>query len=249
MITRSVSFLLVASLLLAGCAATSAESSGQSPRPESSSAEQAATSCPYPHGGTCLGDLEGGTYTTKTFQPTLSYSVAEPGWVNEEDLSGNFLIFRDSDPQTGPIGGSYVGVYRDVRAAAQNCEEEAEAGIGQKPAELAAWLGTLPGVIDSVPEPVTVGGLDGVAVDLRLDPAWTGSCPWSGGYPVTALIIGNGVSLLHHVLTGGISIRLYLLEFEDGNVAVEVTSVDEQASADEYRAAVEPLLASFEFEG
>ena len=80
-------------------------------RPEQS----AASTCPNPHGGVCLGSLEAGTHSTTSFEPNLSYTVPE-GWTNGEDLPGNVLLSRTDDPEEGIWGGSYIGVYQNVRA-------------------------------------------------------------------------------------------------------------------------------------
>ncbi len=197
--------------------------------PPASSAPQ---TCPNPHGGTCIGPLDAGSHRTTTFHPALEYMVPE-GWANGEDLPGNALISRVADPQDDVWGGSYIGVYQNVRAPSL-CAEEAQPGVGTSAAELAAWYRTLPGLEIVQDTPVSVGGLSGVALDFRVSGGWKSPCPLDGVIHAIPIIIGGGVSDLHHVVGAPLEMRLILLDWEDGNVAIEVTSVLAQQSLLDY---------------
>ncbi|WP_307025951.1 LamG domain-containing protein [Arthrobacter globiformis] len=212
-------------------------------RPEQS----APIVCQNPHGGICLGSLNAGTYSTTSFEPKLSYTVP-PGWANGEDLPGNVLLKRNDDPEEGAWGGSYIGVYQNVRAPAL-CGEEAQPGVGTSAAELAAWYRTIPGLEIVRAAPVTVGGLSGVALDLRVSDGWRSPCPLDGVIHAVPVIIGGGVSALHHVIGAPVEMRLFLLDWEKGNVAIEVTAVLEQHSLMDYLggAGAGAVVDSFEF--
>ena len=245
--TRAVVTPILA-LVLTACAAPGASSSAVAPGPTVASASPSASPAPShtvdrdalfecpEYGGRCLGPIEAGTYTTRVFKPAITYTVPD-GWENREDLLGNFLLQIEDDDR-------YLGIYRDI-AVPQECEEAPEPGIGQTPAELAEWLTSHPGLVTSEPEQVSIGGLDGLFVDISLDPGWTTVCPYSGGQPVVPFIIGGGVSGLHHVILPGFEERLYLLEYEGGNVAIEVGP--EGSSLDEYLTEVQPIIESLEF--
>ena len=58
-----------------------------------------------------------------------------------------------------------------------------------------------------------------------------------------------GVSQLHHVILPELDLRLVILGWRDGNVTLEITNVKEQHNADEFRAALQPIIDSLEFEG
>lgn len=196
-------------------------------------------------GGQCLGPLDPGTYTTQVMNPGIRYTVPD-GWVNAEDLPGNFQLYREDDPQEGYLGGSYVGVYTDVRAP-RACKEEPDPSIGSTPAELARWYAADPGLEATAPRPVTVGGLDGLVVDVPMARDWDGTCPFSKGRPVAPLIIGSGVSSLYHVADPAIDVRLVLLSWHRSNVTIEITSVRKQHSKQEYLRMVRPILESLRF--
>lgn len=203
--------------------------------------------CFNPYGGMCLGRLDPGTYTTQVYEPTIRYTVPD-GWVNGEDLPGNFLLYREEDPQEGFEGGSYIGIYTDIRAP-KRCQEAWADGVGHTPADLARWYVQHPGLAASRPRRVEVGGLQGLMVDVPLHEEWQGRCPWSQGDPVVPVIIGSGVSELHHVSGEGLSVRLLLLSWNDTNVTIEITSVEDQHSRAEYLEMASPIIKSLRFDG
>jgi Concanavalin A-like lectin/glucanases superfamily len=212
-------------------------------RPASSNPE----TCANPHGGVCLGPVDAGTYTTTAFTPTLEYTVPA-GWTNEEDLPGNFLLHRVADPQEGDWGGSYIGVYQNIRASAL-CAEEAEPGVGTSAAELTAWYRTVPGLEIVREAPASVGGLSGVALDFKVSEEWRSPCPLGGYIHAIPVIIGGGVSELAHSAGAPLEMRLFLLDWAGGNVAIEVTAVLEQHTLQEYfdEVGAGAVIDSFQF--
>jgi hypothetical protein len=262
---RQAAVLLVVGGLAAGCASSAstereaAATSGAESAAESA-AERAAEPgttpsekvtvasmpCFNPEGGYCLGGLEPGTYRTRSFEPRIRYTTPE-GWVNGEDLPGNFLLYREDDPQDGFLGGSFVGIYTDVRAPAP-CKEDWADGVGHRPTELAAWYTEHPGLAASRPRPVEVGGLQGLLIDVPLRSDWDRTCPWSQGRPVVPVIIGSGVSQLHHTAIPGSDTRLIVLSWRDTNVTIEISSVRKQHSKQEYLDLVEPIIDSLVFD-
>lgn len=193
--------------------------------------------CPFADGGTCLGPLDAGTYTTTTFQPSITYTVPA-GWVDGEDLPGNFLLQLENDPR-------YIGIYRDGTAPL-GCEDTGVPGVGHSIDAWADWLTSHPGLVTSEPQPVSVGGLDGVYLDIGLDPGWTTACPFSGGNPVLPFIVGDGISSLQHVLFRGLEERLYLLDYHGGNVAIEI-GPEGAGSLDDWLKVVDPVIDSIQF--
>lgn len=247
----SICLALVAMVLLVACSGT-----GRTPartptsRPNTSAASQPAqrpANCPNGDGGTCRGPLEPGTYQTKMFNPPITYTVPA-GWTNFEDLFGSFLLFEQRDSQDADMaGGSYLGIYRNVRAAAANCDEAPQPGIGATPQAMVSWFRTVPHLIVSKPKKVSVGGLTGLQVDVSAGRK-TDNCHF-GGHPAIPLIVGDGTSSsLHHVAVKEIDVRLIILAWQEGNVTLEITNAKEQHSAVEYRAALRPVIDSLKFQ-
>lgn len=254
-ILRTLFAASMVAALLAGCSSdrgtpsAAAEPQGTSPTVSSEAAGPLVfpEQCFNPHGGQCLGPLEPGTYRTKVFQPGLRYTVPA-GWVNAEDLPGNFWLYREDDPQPDGIeGGSYIGIYNDIRAP-QGCEEAWAEGVGNTPAELAAWYLEHPGLATSQPREVKVGGLDGLLVDVPLTEDWKGRCPWSRGHPVVPVLIGSGVSDVHHTSVHETSLRLLLLNWQDANITIEITSHQDQHTKQQYLDMVQPIIESLRFD-
>lgn len=255
MLKKSVIGMAVA-LVLVGCApaggsgqtptATESEAAAMSSTPTAAPTE--AAGCPNPHGGACLGALEAGEHRTTVFQPAIRYTVPT-GWTNYEDLPGNFWLFQTADlaSQESAVGGSYLGIYQDAAAAALDCTEAPQQGVGRTPEALVAWYQSVPSLTVTPPVPVTVGGLEGLQIDLAaVDGAEAGMCSY-GPYAGVPLIIGSGVSQLHHVLLDELEVRLVVLQRGEGNVTLEITNVTEQHPSDDYRASLQPILDSLVF--
>jgi hypothetical protein len=243
--------------LFAGCspqtaAHSPAASASQITSGESKKSASAASpvTCFNPHGGECLGPLEPGTYQTSLFTPAFRYTVPQ-GWVNAEDLTGNFWLYRLVDSQQGSAGGSYVSVYSGIRASStsDDCPEEAQPDVGTSPEDLVAWFQSRLGLRVTRPNQVEVGGLDGLVVDITLRRGYRGMCPWSEGQPVGPLIIGSGISQLYHVVLRGLTVRLIFLRWGETNVTIEITSVHEQLAPWRYFALTAPIVESLKFDG
>ena len=266
MFTRTAGRIASASLvapalvtLLSGCFPPSSGAAPGNPTAVIGSGPPVTTEsdCPNPRGGGCLGLLPAGEQRTTTFEPGFSYTVPV-GWTNMEDLRGNFLLFRQQDSPSGDFrhfrsqdreagapARHFLGIYRNVHAAALDCDELWQGHVGTTPAELVAWYQTVPGLIVSEPRAVTVGGFDGLQIDLSLEPA-AGACRFDG-HAAVPLIIGNGISRLHHGIAEGRDVRLVFLEWGHGNITLEIASVEGQRSAEEFRSQLEPILDSLVF--
>jgi hypothetical protein len=235
-------------MLLAGCSALSSGAAPSTPPAvvsSDSSPETRDSTCPDPNGGTCLGPLAAGEYHTTTFRTQLSYTVPD-GWTNMEDLPGNFWLYLQEDEagQSTPRGGSFLGIYSNIHAAAIDCREDWQDGVGTTPTELVDWYRSVPGLAVSDPVEVSVGGLSGLQIDVALR---EGTCTFED-VPGTPLIMGSGVSELHHGIGERMGVRLIILEWGGaGNITLEITNVDEQHTAAEFRAQVQPIIDSLVF--
>ena len=140
-------------------------------------ATAAPPACPSVHGGVCLGPLEAGTYTTRAFRTPLTYNVPD-GWANYEDLPGNFLLVPPSGSLDGVDAGTsdYIGVYDGVAPFSGDCQERPEPSVALTPDAMGAWYASHPGLAVEGPEPVTIGGLDGVVLDLAIAEGESGVC-------------------------------------------------------------------------
>lgn len=202
----------------------------------------AAAVCPNPGGGQCLGDLAAGSYHTEVFEPPLGYTVPA-GWANLEDLPGNFLLLPPGRDLGGVDAGEadYLGVYSGATVAAADCESAAMPGVGLRPRAMATALQQRAGLITSTPRKVSVGGLHGVVMDIRLSPGTKAGCTVEGGLSIIPLFIGAGPASVEHAQFAGLRTRLYVLANGRSNIIVEVSDVATDAGTFEFESVISSL--------
>ncbi|HST17999.1 MAG TPA: serine/threonine-protein kinase [Gaiellaceae bacterium] len=195
--------------------------------------------CTRLYQGTCLGELTAGTHSTSTFRPQLTYTVPV-GWTNYSDRPSfvNFVPpggdWRGVDPEKS----DFVGVMTSIAAASAGC---AGASTVHTPAAYARWLGRQPGLAITRPTPVTLGGLSGLVVDIRVRKTWKRTCPWSKGSPVVRVITGRAPTppeLDHVVIAQPMVMRLYLLGYRKGTLGIEIDALKGSKRLAEYTAVV-----------
>jgi hypothetical protein len=207
--------------------------------PPTAAPTTAARTCPNPEGGlanTCLGLISAGTYTTKTFGPTLTYSVPA-GWANYEDLRGNFLLLpRGSSPAgVNPGTSDYLGVYTSV-VAAGHCTGTPSSTVASTFDGLAGWLKKDPALTVTNVHDVAVGRLAGVVMDIVMKGSTGDGCP-DGSY--ADVYVGKFPSSLIHGVVPNYGLRVYLLQNGTETLAIEVADATKGGSdyPDWYKAA------------
>lgn len=186
--------------------------------------------CPNLEGGTtnqCLGPIAAGTYTTNVFKPTLTYSVPD-GWANLEDLAGNFLLLPPGSQLNGvdTNESDYLGVYSSV-AAPSLCTDAASTTVAHTYEALLDHTVNNPLLKVTNVHDVTIGGLTGTQMDLRMRPGVGDGC--ADGVWVDIYVGLRPSSLVHSALPG-MSMRLALLRNGDATLAVEITDIDQGGS-------------------
>jgi hypothetical protein len=236
-------------MALAGCGSSasspvpSATASESTPPTSASPTATRPPLCPVSYRGPCLGPLSAGTDTTLQFQPQITYTVPD-GWGNWEDQPDNFLLIPPgfsfhSDDSGGSDG---IGIYASIAAANTDCQATEQPGVEHTAAALAAEFAQRPGLAATTPRPVTVGGLKGLVLDVRLAAGWTKTCFYSPGQPVVPLIRGASPdSDLDSPIGPGIVMRLYLLDHAGATMAVEVGDNSGGTHLDAYSKVVDQL--------
>lgn len=215
---------------LAAVVALAACGGGSVPAPVTTSAPPAAVSA-----------LPAGTYTSVVFEPAVTFTLPD-GWAKTADQPSYLALY--------PAGNDLAGIhlFRDPLPASQaeTCPTTAEPGVGTLSSELSAWIRDRPGLDVSAPRMVSVGGLRGVELDLRIRAGWVVSCPFANGVPTAPLFVGRDGGL-RWVVAGSERLRLSLLDVPGGGTVV----VDIDAFADDQwdalLAAARPIVASMEF--
>ena len=229
--TTAVCAALVA-CLTAACSGDSTET----PAPEQ------AASCAEPDSGTCLGELEAGTFTTQSLTPQLTYTVGD-AWENTYDTAGVFLLLPPGRDQQGADAGTadYLGVYHAAAVAAADCSPATEAGVGLEPRAIVEALSDRAGLETSEPRQVDVGGLTGLMINIEMSQKGKQGCSIPELGRVIPLIVGVGQAHFGRVQAANMQTRLYVLEFGQENVVVEVSDVGADSAAFDYQRVVDSM--------
>jgi len=237
-----VASALIGVALVSGCVTPgSVEAGSQTATPSPAPVTEATRRpppCPNPEGQACLGALKAGTsYTTTVFSPQLTYSVPADGWNNLEDMPGNFLLVPPGQPLARVDEGTadYIGVYTSVVASRFDgsgaCGLEPVPDVDASPQAMVAWMRAQPSLRVTPARAVTVGGLHGLTVDVRtVKGAKLPSCiDAESAAKVTLFLLfsGSPPSALAHGVIPGVTMRLYLLDYNNGVLAIELDDVDE----------------------
>jgi len=210
----------------------------------SASNRQLGSGCPNPEGQQCLGKLAPGTYKTVVFSPTVTYTVPR-GWTNFEDTPGTFLLVPSRGDLPGVNAGTsdFIGIYTSVAAETRSCNPRLAPGVGSRPAAIAKWIRKQHGLVSKQPQPVVIGGLKGVSIDVALARGSGLRCP---GYapPYFPILYGLSPSSLDHGVIPGLTWRLYLLGYRRGTLAIEVNDLAHGSHLAEYTALVKKLKFS-----
>lgn len=169
----------------------------------------------------CQGPLEPGGYRATYYDTDIAFEITSPGWT--WDYSGNFVI--EAAPAEGPYSPDGIYFFLDPTIASQDCQDASEPGVGRSADAIAAWLEAAPGLAVSDPEPVTVGGLRGVRLDIRLDPSWKKPCFYSDGQPTVPLIFsGADIGGYNWSISGPEPAiwRWYILDSDQGAIIVDI---------------------------
>ncbi len=216
-IVRAAALVVVAALVVAGCGA-------------------AAT--PAPSGPTALAP---GTYSSRSFQPAVTFTLPA-GWWNPAD-SATYLALQ-------PVASDLAGIhlFRDPQPASQDpsCPTTAEPNVGATSVALATWIRGLPGLSVGGPLLVTVGGLQGVRLEVSIAKDWTASCPFANGLPTVPLFVGAD-GQLRWVAAGSERLRLDLLDVPGGGTVVVDVDAFDGALWDQLQADAAPIVASLHF--
>ena len=198
----------------------------------------------------CQGLLEPGVYRSTLFDPTIDFEVTSPGWTWDyygNSRSGNFRLIADESHEL-PYGPDGIYFLLDPAVASSDCDEAEEPGVGRSVDDLVTWLERAPGLALSEPKPVTVGGLDGIQLDLRLDPAWEKTCVFSEGLPTVPLVIRRAdVGGYHWAIHPDMSMRWYILESGDGAMIVDIDDGPSGLSRDDLLRAGGEIVDSLVF--
>jgi hypothetical protein len=202
---------------------------------------------PEPKAGQLTEPLLPGKYATSEFEPALSFSVSEdPEWRVSFPEASDVFALTPAQPSNGPY--PTLGFFHVTLVFSPEGQEVIRLGPNDpriaKPDRMVAWLRNHPSLSTSDPVPVTVGGMQGVRLDVAVFPVPEDYSPLckdtaspllyaiAGGPKAPCVFVlgfadGGGLPLY----TGG-KYRLYVFEDIQGETVIIAASAPTHAFAE-----------------
>jgi len=179
---------------------------------------------------------------------TMSFTVPA-GWVESFDGGIEYRLRRAVD---GPDTTNLVLMRPDVvlHSQADGCPEAALEGVERTPAAMADWLTSHQGLDVTTPQPVTIGGYDGLVLDIARRSTWTRTCPYSNGVPAVPLFsdLDPAEGGFDWGIGGDGRMRVYLVDLGAGRLLWAAVEVEDQATFDTVAPAASAIIESIRFE-
>jgi hypothetical protein len=205
----------------------------------------------------CLGPLEAGDHLSVQFNPRVplkswryeygrfGYTVPA-GWENGEESRSLYTISRQG---LGEDAAIFLLSEQVAHAQAADCAENVPAsGVGRTPGALVAWIRSLPSLVTTAPVTTTVGGLNGLMVDVSVKPSWKQTCPGSEGIPDVKVFADPNREESHDLdVRAGIPKRLILLDLGDGRTLVIQLTAKDKATYDALVPDAMTIIQTFRF--
>jgi hypothetical protein len=171
------------------------------------------------------GVLKPGTHKTSQFRPTLTYTVPA-GWENFCDSPGDVCFTPPGGDPSGVDSGKsdFLDVFASVAVSAGSGCPRDRPGAIHTPNGFVRWLQHVNGLVVSRPAKVTIGGLRGYVVDVRMRKGWTRVCPGLDPPAFIETLTGRPPSprdLSHGIGPQPQVERLYLLNYKGGTLEIE----------------------------
>lgn len=213
----------------------------------------------------CFGNLEAGTYPSQYLVPrrnpgdawepdlgAVTYTVPD-GWANSADWPNNLALTPAVDYALEGPDGPADGAIHELDLLAQpfaavqdgSCSGAADTSVDRSVDGLAAWLGQVPGLQVTKPEPVTVDGHPGLMMAIQLSGDWTSRCPGSASPSVEILTREQdhgsdwGIALF-----GGERQGLTLVDLGDGDVLGILVDSSDPSRFSNLASAAQPIIDS-----
>jgi hypothetical protein len=198
---------------------------------------RASHPCPVPDSGTCLGVLAAGTYTSHSFHPRFRFHVPAR-WANYLDIPGLYLLQPPGAKAPGTsIEGNFIGLETRVAPEARDCQTHVN-GVQTTAAAIADWMAKQRDLVVSHRHAITVGGLHGIALDVKMARGAKGCLSPGATTPAAPLLVGIGPSSFDHEVAPGSDERHYLLSYKGGTLDIQMVDTSGGAHLGVYTAIV-----------
>lgn len=189
----------------------------------------------------CAGALAAGAHAAQNFQPAFTFTVPA-GWVNGADADWGYILYPNTSAnevefaRSGDVAQSIgVGAVDGWADDWSICPGVITDGVATSATGIAATLKASPNLITTTPQPIELGGLSGQTIDVRLNPAWSGTCPLDPDDPRD-----KDFTEIRH--------RIWLLDLPAGGLVPIMISSLSGAGFEPFLEDAVPIVQSFQFD-
>jgi hypothetical protein len=224
---------------LASIAASAAPTTAATPSP-SAAAEVVCTSNAN---DACLGRLAAGTYSSALFNPSITFTVPA-GWADHADSLGEYVLYAPgSKPNASEFGArDWIAFEANVTLAPEGCPAHPKFDASKSAADIASWMAKRAHLVTTSPKPVSVGGLSGLVLDVRLADDAPVEC-----FPVPAVLLVHGIGASEgydQAILAGTAMRFYLFDHGKDVLMIEIDDVSGGSNLDNFAAVLETVQFS-----
>jgi hypothetical protein len=184
-----------------------------------------------------------GKHVSALFGVPLTYEVPA-GWSNHADSPGEYVIYAPGSAAAATEGGArdWIAFLVNVTFNPEGCPPQPAFDEGATAADIADWMAARANLVTTTPEPVSVGGLDGLVLDVRLSDDAPVECFTEPG---VFLVHGLGASEGYDQGIGpGVAMRFYFFDHGDEVLMIEVDDVSGGDRLDEFSAVLDTVQFS-----
>lgn len=253
--TRTVALLAASAVLIGIVGTLLASVAGPGPTPTLTPAPSAPPSDPPVVLLEPTSNLTPGRYLVRTNAGASTFSVPS-GWT----VTSMGMLDYALAPSGAPDGDD-IRVFFDMHIASKDeaCTEVPEPRIAMTADAIVANLAADPRIVTSQPVAVTIGGLTGQQIDVRIAPSTTKTCPFSGGTPAVPLLVDDAAYVVSQdgpdITNGpfwGVDpddrLRIVVLDTPGSGNVVFVVNSNDGTTFDQIVSAAMPVLESYRFE-
>lgn len=173
------------------------------------------------------------------FQPAFSYQ-APSEWMKFEE-GDDYYVLGAGTPDAIVMHSNPV-----LASDANDCEGLAVSGATSSVEAMSSGIANDPRLDSSDPVPVSIGGFDGLQIDIQLDSEWTGTCNFSDGKPAALILTVADPPGPVFGLQASERARLILLDIGADAIAISIGAADGSAFDDLLPVAM-PIVESLHF--
>jgi hypothetical protein len=229
-------------MVLAGCAAQPTATPGASSRPTTTPPPATplpitGATCDRNANDACLGYLAAGTQSSALFAPRITFDIPA-GWFNHADSTGEYvLVAPGSFPNASEFGArDWFAFEANVTLTPEGCGAQQQFDPSATAADIAAWMAGRAHLTTTSPRPVSIGGLHGLTVDVRLADNAPIEC-----FPIPAVLLVHGLAPsdgYDQAILAGTAMRFYFFDHGANVLMIEIDDVSGGDRLDQFAAVV-----------